>query len=161
MGEFKKAFLRPLMISLYFPVSFCLIGILAHISRLGNPITNSYAFKDVFNYYVYPAQPGFIHIHIPALIFSFMVLILLVSMAHLPKPLLTLYQVRHVLLMLLGVFTILVKIFLTVLVYAPFRPPDLEEFIYIPLFLYLDAHILFLYLVTYLTKFKKLNTTFI
>jgi len=161
MNELLKRFLKLIWVLVYFPISFSLIGILAYLARLKSPSANSYAFRDVFNTYANPLQPSFIGIHLPALIFTFTFLVLLVSIASERMPLFTLFQIRLILLMLLGVITILVKIFLTVLVYAPFRPLDFKEFIYIPIFLYIDVHILLLYLLTYLPKFRKLNTTLI
>ena len=161
MNELRKRFLKSIWVLVYFPFSFSLIGILAYVARLRSPSADSYAFRDVFSYYANPLQPSFIGIHLPAMILTFTFLVFMICLASAPKPLFTLFQIRLILLMLLGVITILVKILLTVLVYAPFRPLDLKEFIYIPLFLYIDVHILLLYLLTYLPKFRKLNPTLI
>jgi hypothetical protein len=161
MSPIAKKLIKPASVLSYFPISFALIGILAYESRLMNPVTSSYAFEDVFPYYANPLQSIFTGIHLPAIVFCFFVLFLLVSVATAPKPLFTLYQIRLILLILLAIMTILVKIFFNVLIIMPYRPASIEECFFIPIFLYVDVHILILYLLTYLPQFRKLNHTLV
>lgn len=148
----KRIVAKSILVLCYFPISFCLIGILAYQMRTPSPVEGSYPFVDVFLYYANPFNSNFSSIHLPALIFSFAFLLLMVTLVDSPKPIITLTQIRILLLILIVLITIIVQIILTS------GPLDyINRYFFMTLFLYVDVHLMFLYLLTYLPAFRKLK----
>jgi hypothetical protein len=154
VNPLKRLLKKSILILCYFPISFSLIGILAYQMRTPSPVEGSYPFKDVFMYYANPFNSNFSDIHIPALIFSFAFLLLMVTLTDSPKPIITLTQIRILLLILIILITIIVQSILTsgLLDY-------INRYFFMTLFLYVDVHLILLYLFTYLPTFRKLKST--
>jgi hypothetical protein len=154
VNTLKRILTKSILVLCYFPISFCLIGILAYQMRTPSPVEGSYPFVDVFLYYANPINSSFSSIHLPALIFSLAFLILMVTLTDTPKPIITLTQIRILLLILIVIITIIIQIVLTsgLLNYA-------HRYFFMTLFLYVDVHLILLYLLTYLPVFRKLKPT--
>ena len=154
VNSFKRLLKKSLLILCYFPISFSLIGILAYQMRTPSPVEGSYPFVDVFLYYANPFNAIFSSIHLPALIFSFVFLLLMVTLVDSPKPIITLTQIRILMLILIVLITGIVQVILTsgLLDYA-------HRYFFMTLFLYVDVHLILLYLLTYLPTFRKLKPT--
>jgi hypothetical protein len=155
-NSLKRILKKSILILCYFPISFSIIGVLAYQMRTQSPVEGSYPFKDVFLYYANPFNGNFSSIHLPALIFSLAFLLLMVTLTDSPKPIITLTQIRILLLILVVLITTIVQIILTtgLLNYA-------HRYFFMTLFLYLDVHLILLYLLTFLPVFRKLKTTLI
>ena len=154
VNSLKRIVAKSILILCYFPISFCLIGILAYQMRTPSPVEGSYPFVDVFLYYANPFNSNFSSIHLPALIFNFTFLLLMVTLVDSPKPIITLTQIRILLLILIVLITSIVQVILT---------SGLLDYVYryffMTLFLYVDVHLILLYLLTYLPTFRKLKTS--
>jgi hypothetical protein len=139
----------------YFPVSLSVIGLLAYHMRCPSPVVGRYPFADVFFYYAHPLNLKYIDFHSIALWFAFLFLILLASSAGTSEKIVTRTQLRIVLVTLAILFTLLVDIFFNTLI-GPY-PMDMEKRrdILIPLFLYVDVHLILLFLFTYLPPFRR------
>jgi hypothetical protein len=150
VNSLKRILKKSILILCYFPISFSLIGVLAYQMRTPSPVEGSYPFKDVFLYYANPFNSS---IHLPALIFSLTFLLLMVTLTDSPKPIITLTQIRILLLILIILITIIIQIILTsgLLNYA-------HRYFFMTLFLYVDVHLILLYLLTYLPVFRKLKS---
>jgi hypothetical protein len=149
VNSLKRLLKKSILILCYFPISFCSIGVLAYLMRTPSPIEGSYPFKDVFLYYANPFNSS---IHLPALIFSLAFLLLMATLTDSPKPIITLTQIRILLLILIILITIIIQIILTsgLLNYA-------HRYFFMTLFLYVDVHLILLYLLTYLPVFRRLK----
>ena len=152
----KRIITKSILVLCYYPISFCLIGILAYLMRTPSPVEGSYPFVDVFLYYANPFNSNLSSIHLPALIFSFAFLLLMVTLVDAPKPIITLTQIRILLLILIVLITIIIQIILTsgLLDYV-------HRYFFMTLFLYVDVHLILLCLLTYLPTFRKLKTTLV
>lgn len=152
-NSLKRIVAKSILVLCYFPISFFLIGILAYLMRTPSPVEDSYPFIDVFLYFANPFNSNFSSIHLPALIFSFTFLLLMVTLVDSPKPIITLTQIRILLLVLIVLITIIVQIILTS------GPLDyINRYFFMTLFLYVDVHLILLYLLTYLPTFRKLKS---
>jgi hypothetical protein len=153
VNSLKRIVAKSILVLCYFPVSFSLIGTLAYLMRTPSPVEDSYPFLDVFLYFANPFNSNFSSIHLPALIFSFTFLLLMVTLVDSPKPIITLTQIRILLLVLIVLITIIVQIILTS------GPLDyINRYFFMTLFLYVDVHLILLYLLTYLPTFRKLKS---
>lgn len=148
----KRLLSKSLLVLCYFPLSFCLIGTLAYQMRTPSPVEGSYHFMEVFLHYANPLNANFMLIHAPALLFSLAYLLLMVTLTETSKPIITLTQIRILLLILIILITIIVHIILT----SGLRN-YIDRYGFIALFLYVDVHLVLLYLLTYLPVFRRLN----
>lgn len=154
VNPLKRLLKKSILILCYFPISFSLIGVLAYQMRTPSPVEGSYSFVDVFLYYANPFNSNLSSIHLPALIFSLAFLLLMVTLVDSPKPIITLTQIRTLLLILIVLITIIIQIILTSGLHN-----YVNRFFFMTLFLYVDVHLILLYLLTYLPVFRKLKPT--
>jgi len=148
---------RWLLLVAYVPLCCIVIGWLAYVMKLKALPSGGYAFKDVFWSYAVP-RPGTPSIfHIPALAIGLFVLVLLISLSYSPKPVMTLFQVRIILLVLIAVLTLLAKIWSAV---GPLAATDGESgYFKLSLFLlFTDIDIVVVFLMTFLPPFRRLKT---
>jgi len=157
MSTFKRGIIKSVLVISYFPLSFCLIGLLAYQMRCPSPIERSYQFKDVFLYYANPLNIKFIGMHFPTLLFSFAFLFLLVTYSSTSKPLITLTQIRIILLILITIVTIFVHIFYQSVLWSNDVPLFAQEYVFMDLFLYVDVDLILLYLLSYIPIFWNLK----
>lgn len=149
----KRHKFKLLLLILYVPVSCSLIGLLAYYARCPSPVEGSYPFLDVFWHYANPLNIDFFVVHFPTLVLSFAFLLLMVISTSQRQPLITIYQIRIVLLVLIALITILVMIFNVT------RMLDVDLlFGYLLLFFYVDVHLILVFLLTFLPLFRKLKT---
>jgi hypothetical protein len=147
----KKHKIGLLLLILYIPVSCSIIGILAYYMKSPSIVIESDSFKDVFWFY---ANPFYIHLgfaHLLTLILSLAFLLLMILSMNTSRPIISIFQIRIVLLMLIAVITIFVMIF-TVLMPLHWKPqyPLL-------LFLHVDVHLVLVFLLTFLPIFRPLK----
>jgi hypothetical protein len=141
------------LLILYIPISCSLIGILAYWMRLPSPVSGKYPFVDVFWNYANPFNRDFISLNLPTMVFSLACLLLMAISVNSPKPVISIFHLRVLLLILIVLVTMFVNVFL---VTGPFV--DLKQESSMGLFLYADIHLILLYLITYLPIFRKLKT---
>jgi len=144
-----------LLLILYLPVSCSLIGILAYYMRFPGPVIGSYPFIDVFWFYANPLNSSFSSVHLPALVLSFAFLLLMVTLADTSKPIITLFQIRIILLVLMALITILVVIFSVLVI------QDLTVKNFMLLFLFVDVNLILVYLLTFLPFFRTLKPSLV
>jgi hypothetical protein len=134
---------------LFIPASSLVAGVLAYIMRLSAPVSGGNGFWDVLRGYA-PFWPGTYGVrHIPSLILGVAVLLLLAVSQRVRKPVVTLFQIRVILLVLLALLTILFKIFI---VLAPMDPTAKAA---TPLFIYADLDLFLIFLMTFLPFYRK------
>lgn len=150
---------RWLLLLAYIPASCVLVGLTAHLLKLKALTAESYAFKDVFWSYAIPLPGTLSGLHLPALALGFASLLLLIVMADLKKPILTLLQVRVIVLVLIVLLTIIAKIGSVVeplsegfRVSAGFVAPELM----LP-FLFAGVDLILIYLLTFLPMFRGMK----
>lgn len=141
------------LLILYIPVGCSLIGILAYWMRLPSPISGRYPFVDVFWHYANPFNSDFISLHLPTLVFSLAFLLFMAISVNTSKPIISVVHIRVLLLILIVLITMFVKVFSVSL-----GPLGLRQEGSMGLFLYVDVHLILLYLITYLPIFRKLKT---
>jgi hypothetical protein len=92
-------------------------------------------------------------VYLPALVLSLAFLLLMVISTDSPKPILTIYPIRIILLVLIALITILAIVINNI---APlrFRP----YYYYMLLFLYADVPLILVFFLTFLPLFRKLKT---
>lgn len=145
----SKRILSYIWIVLFIPVSSLAAGVLAYIMRLSAPVSGGNGFWDVLRGYA-PFWPGTYGVrHVPSLMLSVAVLLLLAVSQRARKPVVTLFHIRVILLVLLAILTILAKIF-TVL--APMGPTTKAA---MPLFIYADLDLFLVFLMTFLPFYRK------
>ncbi len=138
-----------LWVVLFVPVSSFLAGVMAYVMRLSAPESGGNGFWDVLRGYG-PFWPGTFGVrHIPSLVLSLAVLLLLAISTRMAKPLVTLFQIRIILLVLIALLTIFVKIFLVV------EPVGLQTRAVIPLFLYADLDLVLVFLLSFLPTYRR------
>jgi hypothetical protein len=137
---------------LFVPASCLAAGVLAYLMRLSAPVSGGNGFWAVLRGYA-PFWPGTYGVrHIPSLLLSVAVLLLLPVSQRTHKPVVTLAQIRVILLVLLALLTILVKI-LSVL--APMGPTTRSA---VPLFIYADLDLFLIFLMTFLPLYRNQGT---
>jgi hypothetical protein len=145
----SKRSLAYVWIVLFIPASAVSAGILAAIMRLTDPVTGSGGLWAVLWGFA-PFWPGTYGVrHIPSLVLSLAVLLLLAASRRTRKPVVSLLQIRIILLILLCLITILAKIFIVV------APMDGTAKTVIPLFLYADLDLFLVFLLTFLSSFRR------
>ncbi len=154
MSFFKRPIFKYFLVLLYFPMIFCVIGWMAYRMRAPSPVEGRYLFKDVFLYYGHPLNPEFLRIHIPVLVFSLAFLVLLVTLSSTPKPLLTTTQVRILLLVLIVLVTLIVHLLHQLGLSPSLRLFPRWKVAFRDVFLYIDMHLVLLYLLTYVPFFR-------
>jgi hypothetical protein len=92
-------------------------------------------------------------VHLPALVLSLAFLLLMVISANSTKPIITIYPIRIILLVLIALITIFVMIF-NIMTPLLFEATNY----YMPLFLYVDVHLILVFFLTFLPLFRKLKT---
>jgi len=155
LNALKRHKFKLLLLVLYVPVSCSVIGLLAYYMRCPSPVVGSYPFLDVFWYYANPLSGDFIVVHLPTLVLSLAFLLLMVISVDSPKPIITVYPIRIILLVLIALITILVVIF-NVITPLLFQPEH-----YMLLFLFVDVHLILVFLLTFLPLFRKLKTSLV
>jgi len=134
---------------LFIPVSSLAAGVLAYIMRLPAPGSGGNGFWEVLLGYA-PFWPGTYGVrHIPSLILGVAVLLLLAVSQRAPKPVVTMFQVRVILLVLLALLTMLGKILIVV---------ELTRFTAettAPLFIYAGLDLFLVFLMTFLPSYRK------
>jgi len=145
--------IRPILwIVLFIPASSLLAGVLAFIMRLSAPVSGGNGFWDVLREYG-PFWPGTFGVrHLPSLVLSVAVLLLLAIATRMAKPLVTLFQIRIILLILIVLLTVFVNIFSVV------EPLKFQTREIIPLFLYADLDLILVFLLTFLPVFRLPKT---
>jgi len=151
VNSLKKNKSKLLLLVLYIPVSCCLIGILAYYMRSPGIVIGSDSFKDVFWTYANPFNSNFGYAHLLTLMLSLAFLFLMILSVNASKPIISIFQIRIVLLMLIAVITIFVMIF-TVLMPLHFKPqyPLL-------LFLHVDVDLVLVFLLSFLPLFRPMK----
>jgi len=134
---------------LFIPVSSLAAGVLAYIMRLPAPGSGGNGFWEVLRGYA-PFWPGTYGVrHIPSLILGVAVLLLLAVSQRAPKPVVTMFQVRVILLVLLALLTMLGKILIVV---------ELTRFTAettAPLFIYAGMDLFLVFLMTFMPSCRK------
>ena len=154
LNVLKRHKFKLLMLILYLPVSCSLIGLLAYYMRCPSPVVGSYPFLEVFWFYANPLNSGFIFVYLPALVLSLAFLLLMVISTDSPKPIITIYPIRIILLVLIALITILAVVINNIPPPLRFRP----YFDIMLLFLYVDVPLILVFLLTFLPLFRKLKT---
>ena len=152
--RFKNRVLRFLLVIAYFPLSLSIIGLLAYHMRCPSPVVGRYPFADVFFFYAHPLNLKYIDVHSISLWFSFLFLVLLATSAGTSRKIVTITQLRVMMITLAIVVTILVDIFFNTLIGLTPMTVDARRDVLIPLFLYVDLHLILLFLYTYLPPFR-------
>jgi hypothetical protein len=138
-----------LWVVLFVPASSLAAGVLAYFMHLSAPVSGGNGFWDVLRGYA-PFWPGTYGVrHIPSLLLGIAVLLLLPISQRTRKPVVTLVQIRVILLVLSALLTILVKIFS---VLAPMGPAAKAA---VPLFIYADLDLVLVFLMTFLPLYRK------
>lgn len=140
-----------LLLILYIPVSCCLVGILAYYMRSPGIVIGSYSFIDVLWLYANPFNSNFGYAHLLTLMLSLAFLLLMILSTNMSRPIISILQIRIVLLMLIAVITIFVMIF-TVLV--PFHIKPQYPLL---LFLHVDVDLILVFLITFLPLFRPMK----
>lgn len=153
LSSLERHKFKLLLLVLYVPISCSLIGLLAYYMRCPSPVEGSYPFLTVFWFYANPLNSGFIFVYLPALVLSLAFLLLMVISTNSPKPIITIYPIRIILLVLIALITILAVI-INIIAPLRFRP----YFDYMLLFLYVDVPLILVFLLTFLPLFRKLKT---
>jgi len=156
-ARFNSRALRILLVIAYFPLSLSMIGLLAYHMRCPSPVVGRYPFADVFFFYAHPLNLKYIDVHSISLWFGFLFLVLLASSAETSTKIVTRMQLRIVLVTLAIVVTHLVDIFFNTLIGLTSMNVDTRRDVLIPLFLYVDVHLILLFLYTYLPPFRRAN----
>jgi hypothetical protein len=134
---------------LFIPASSLAAGVLAYFMRLSAPVSGGNGFWDLLRGYA-PFWPGTYGVrHIPSLCLSVAVLLLLAVSQRARKPVVTLFQIRVILLVLLTLLTVLAKIFTVI---APIDPTTKAS---MPLFVYADLDLFLVFLMTFLPFYRK------
>jgi len=147
----KKQKIGLLLLILYIPVSCCLIGILAYYMKSPSIVIGSDSFIDVFWFYANPFNSDFGYIHLLTMMLSLGFLVLMILSKNTSKPIISIFQIRIVLLMLIAVITIFVMIF-TVLM-----PLHIKPQYPILLFLHVDVDLILVFLLTFLPLFRPMK----
>lgn len=147
----KKQKIGLLLLIFYIPVSCSIIGILANFMKSPGIVIGSNSFMDVFWFYANPLNSNLGHVHLLTLLLSLAFLFLMFLSTNTSRPIISIFQIRIVLLMLIAVITIFVMIF-TVLMPLHYKPhyPLL-------LFLHVDVDLILVFLLTFLPFFRPLK----
>jgi hypothetical protein len=147
----KKQKIGLLLLILYIPVSCSVIGILAYYMKSPSILIESDSFRDVFWFYANPFNSHLGYTYLLTLLLSLAFLLLMILSTNTSRPIISIFQIRIVLLMLIAVITIFVMIF-TVLMPLHYKPqyPLL-------LFLHVDVHLILVFLLTFLPIFRPLK----
>lgn len=144
-----KRNLSYLWIVLFIPISSLLAGVLAYIMRLSSPGSGSHGFWDVLWGYV-PFWPGTYGVHhVPSLILSLAVLLLLAVSRRARKPIVSLLHIRVIVLVLLCLITILAKTFTVI------TAMDSTAKAVIPLFIYVELDLFLVFLLTFFPFYRR------
>ncbi len=152
INAIKREKFKLFLLVLYIPISCSLIGLLAYHMRFPSPVAGSYPFLDVFWFYANPLNGNFIVVHSPTLVLSLAFLLLMILSTNTPKPVITIYPIRIILLVLIVLITVFVVIF-NIMTPLQFQATNY----YMPLFLYVDVHLILVLLLTFLPVFRKLK----
>lgn len=152
INAIKREKFKLFLLVLYIPVSCSLIGLLAYYMKSPALVIENDSFSDVFWFYANPFNGNFGYAHLFTLMLSLAFLILMIISTKTPKPVISIFQIRIILLMLIAVISLLVIIITLVmpLHYKPQYP--------LLLFLNVDAHLILVFLLTFLPVFRKLKT---
>ena len=153
LNALKRHKFKLLLLILYVPISCSLIGLLAYYMRCPSPVVGSYPFLDVFWFYANPLNGNFLVVHLPTLVLSLAFLLLMIVSTNMSKPIITIYPIRIILLVLIALITIFVLIF-NIVTPLLFQARNY----YMLLFLYVDVHLILVFLLTFLPLFRKLKT---
>jgi hypothetical protein len=136
-------------ILLFVPVSSLAAGVLAYIMRLSGPVSGGNFFWAMLRGYA-PFWPGTYGVrHIPSLILSIAILLLLAVSQRATKPVVTMSQIRVILLVLLTLITVLAKILYVA------GPLDSTAKTATSLFIYADLDLFLVFLMTFLPSFRR------
>lgn len=149
----KNRFWPYVWILAFAPTSGLLAGILAYAMRLPAPGSGGNGLSDVLRGYG-PFWPGTYGVrHVPSLILGLAVLVLLIASRRGRKPVVTVFQIRIILLVLIVLLTVFFKIFMVVLWPDPVKRLPLSEAM--PLFLYADLDLILVLVATFLPAFRR------
>ena len=151
VNALKKNKSKLLLFILYIPVSCGLIGILAYYMRSPGIIIESYSFIDVFWLYANPFNSSFGYAHLLTLMLSLGFLLLMILSTNTSKPIISIFQIRIVLLMLIAVITIFVMIFIVLM---PFHIKPQYPLL---LFLHVDVDLILVFFITFLPLFRPMK----
>ena|GEM_PF-1611421 len=158
----SKFLVWPLVV--YLPTSALTVGLLATIMRLGVPPSGAKGFLDVFFAHAlrFPSDFNIDRWAAPAL--GLAVLLLLSVAIRSVKPIMTPAPIRIFLLTLIGLLTILVKIFSVVLPLIPWEPGTSSSFeaaapLTAYLFLFMDVDLCLVFLATFLPVYSPLKAS--
>lgn len=147
----KKHKIALLLLILYIPVSCSLIGILAYYMKSPSIVIESDSFRDVFWFYANPFYKNLGYAHLLTLSLSLAFLLLMILSTNTSKPIISIFQIRIVLLMLIAVITI----FVMILTYG--MPLHWKPQYPLLLFLNVDIHLVLVFLITFLPIFRPLK----
>jgi len=149
------------LLVLYLPISGLVIGLVANLSRLPVPATGSRAFGQVFWAHALRFPSDFSILRWIAPILGWGILLLMLVAVRTGKPIISLFEIRIVLLVLIVIVTFLAKIFTVVLTVAPQSGQGLHSHsskdLLVLLFLFVDVDLILVLLASYLRIFKPLN----
>jgi hypothetical protein len=147
---------------LYPPISCLIIGLLSNVMRLSVPATGSRAFVDVFWAHALRFPEDFNILRWMTLGIGWIFLLLMVLSLRSRKPIITLAEIRIVLLVLIVVITLLAQVFT---VASPLASQSAGGIISsenykgltILLFLFIDIDLILVFASTFLSIFKPLK----
>jgi len=149
------------LLVLYLPISCAVIGLLSYLMRLPVPVTGRHAFSDVFWAYALRFLSDFSVLRWIAPALGWVLLLLMVVAVRTRKPILTLVEIRVVLLVLIVIVTLLAKIFANIIGATPgsARGAFYEgtKNLITLLFLFVDVDFILVLLASYLPIFKSLR----
>ena len=145
----------------YLPISCAVIGLLSYLMRLPVPVTGRRAFSDVFWAYAlrFPSDFSVLRWVAPAL--GWVLLLLMLVAVRTRKPILTLVEIRVVLLVLIVIVTLVAKIFANLIGATPGSARGTvyqgTKNLVTLLFLFVDVDLILVLLASYLRIFKPLR----
>ncbi len=144
---------RWLLLLAFIPASCGLVGLTANLLKLKALTAESDAFKDVFWSYAVPIPGTLSGLHLPALALGFVALLLLAVMADSKKPVLTLLQVRVILLVLIVLIVLMAMIGSVMM---PLPENSVAKGLML-LFLFAGVDLILVYLLTFLPMFRGMK----
>lgn len=153
------------LLVIYFPISGLMIGLLGYLLRLPDPATGIWAFTKVFWAYALRFPSNFSVLRWVAPILGWGLLFLMLVAVRTRKSVISLVEIRIVLMVLIVIVTLLAKIFTNILAHAPGTSLELYSVgmknLTVLLFLFVDVDLILVLLASYLRIFKPLNRRFV
>ncbi|MCX6561607.1 MAG: hypothetical protein NTZ26_13965 [Candidatus Aminicenantes bacterium] len=149
------------LLGLYLPTSALLIGLLGNLMRLTVPATGRGGWFEVLWAYALRSPDHFSILRWVAPAIGWLLLLLMIIAARSRKPILTVAEIRIILLVLIVLMTFVAKLFTILIVGEPASDPGSSHTamkdLMIQIFLFVDVDLILAYLATYLPIFKALK----